>query len=64
MALDRARGKRKPMEWDRIASNWSHFKGNALRLASHIQQAYRLSSEQAEKQLASWQEAQSGPPSG
>jgi len=65
------------MEWHRIATDWQHFKGNALRhwrrltaeqvdaiagkraeLASEIQQAYRLSSEQAEKQLASWQEAQ------
>ena len=65
------------MEWDRIAGNWRHFKGNALRhwrrltagqldaiagrreqLALEIQQAYRLSGEQAEKQLASWQQAQ------
>ena len=65
------------MDWARIAGNWAHFKGNALRhwrrltaaqleaiagsreqLATHIQEAYRLSSEQAEKQLASWQQAQ------
>jgi uncharacterized protein YjbJ (UPF0337 family) len=65
------------MEWDRIAGNWQHFKGNAQRhwrrltaeqldaiagsreqLAQHIQLAYRLSSEQALAQLASWQEAQ------
>lgn len=65
------------MEWDRIAGNWRHFKGNALRhwrklsagqldaiagrreqLALEIQQAYRLSVEQAEKQLAAWQQAQ------
>jgi uncharacterized protein YjbJ (UPF0337 family) len=65
------------MEWDRIAGNWQHFKGNALRhwrklsaaeldaiagsrtgLATHIQEAYSLSSERAEAQLASWQQAQ------
>jgi uncharacterized protein YjbJ (UPF0337 family) len=65
------------MEWDRIAGNWRHFKGNALRhwrrltagqldaiagrreqLALEIQQTYRLSVEQAEKQLAAWQQAQ------
>jgi uncharacterized protein YjbJ (UPF0337 family) len=65
------------MEWDRIAGNWRHFKGNALRhwrrlsagqldaiagrreqLALEIQQAYSLSVEQAEKQLAAWQQAQ------
>ena len=65
------------MEWDRIAGNWRHFKGNALRhwrklsagqldaiagrreqLALEIQQAYRLSVEQAEKRLAAWQQAQ------
>ncbi len=65
------------MEWDRIALDWQHFKGNALRhwrrltpeqidavagrraeLASRIEQAYRLSGEQAEQQLASWQAAQ------
>jgi len=65
------------MEWHRIALDWQHFKGNALRhwrrltaeqvdavagkreqLASEIQQTYRLSDEQAEKQLAAWQDAQ------
>jgi uncharacterized protein YjbJ (UPF0337 family) len=65
------------MEWERIALDWQHFKGNALRhwrrltaeqvdavagkreeLASQIQQTYRLSGEQAEQQLASWQAAQ------
>jgi uncharacterized protein YjbJ (UPF0337 family) len=65
------------MEWARIAGNWEHFKGNALRhwrrltaaqldaiagsraqLATHIEQAYRLSCEEAERQLASWQQAQ------
>ena len=65
------------MEWDRIAGNWLHFKGNALRhwrrlsagqldaiagrreqLALEIQQTYSLSVEQAEKQLAAWQQAQ------
>ncbi|HSU77888.1 MAG TPA: general stress protein CsbD [Burkholderiales bacterium] len=65
------------MEWDRIAGNWRHFKGNALRhwrrlsagqldaiagrreqLALEIQQTYSLSVEQAEKQLAAWQQAQ------
>jgi uncharacterized protein YjbJ (UPF0337 family) len=65
------------MEWDHIASDWQHFKGNALRhwrrltpeqvdvvagrreeLASQIERTYRLSGEQAEEQLASWQAAQ------
>ena len=65
------------MEWHRIAGDWQHFKGNALRhwrrltaeqveaiagkreqLAREVQQAYRLSSEQAELQVAAWQHAQ------
>jgi uncharacterized protein YjbJ (UPF0337 family) len=65
------------MDWARIAANWEHFKGNALRhwpklsaeeldaiagnreqLAAHIERAYRLSLEEAEKQLDSWQQAQ------
>ena len=32
--------------------------GSRAELATHIQEAYRLSSEQAEAQLASWQQAQ------
>ena len=32
--------------------------GSREQLAAHIQEAYRISSEQAEKQLASWQQAQ------
>ena len=65
------------MDWDRIAENWQHFKGNARRhwvrltddqldlvagrrerLACQIQEAYGISGEKAEKQLAAWQAAQ------
>ena len=65
------------MDWDRIALNWKHFKGNARRhwaklseeqldlvagkrdqLAGKIQEAYGVSKEIAERQLAAWQNAQ------
>ena len=65
------------MIWERIKSNWNHYKSgareqwNALSeeqltstegsrplLASRIQEAYGLSAEDAEKQLAGWQALQ------
>jgi len=39
------------MDWARIA-------GNRAELATHIREAYGLSNEQTERQLASWQQAQ------
>lgn len=65
------------MIWERIKSNWNHYRvrakeqwsklseeqlhniqGNREHLASRIQNAYGLSKDEAEKQVAGWQALQ------
>ena len=55
------------MNWDRIEGNWKQFKGNAKQqwgkltddqldvIAGKIQEAYGVTKDAAEKQLAEWQ---------